>query len=87
MALQRHWPDFFSVKCDDELAQRAVRIAWQHSLRGYDAIHLAAALATQEELGEPILLATFDRELAQAAHQVGMTTLPKDLQAWQAGLG
>ena len=49
-------------------------------LRGYDAIHLSSALLWQEDLGEPVVVATFDRELEGAAVQAGM-------RAWPAKLG
>ncbi len=51
---------------------RVKGVAWFHGLRGYDATHLAAALFWQEMLGEPVTMATYDRQLWDAARSVGM---------------
>jgi hypothetical protein len=58
---------------------RADAQAWERGLRGYDALHLAAALFWQETLGEPVTLATFDRQLWQAGAAAGLEVWPADL--------
>ena len=61
-------------------AQRgADDLAWQYGLRGYDAMHLAAALLWQDGLEESVTLATFDRQLWQAGRQSGLAVFPADL--------
>jgi len=49
---------------------------------------MASALAWQEGMGEEVTVATFDRQLWQAAGQSGLTAFPRDLPAmladWQA---
>ena len=82
--LRFDWVRFIAIAVDARLAERAVSVTWEHALRGYDAVHLAAALSAQEDLGEPLVLATFDRELSDAAHQASLATLPDDLPAWRA---
>jgi len=62
---------------DESLVARAEALAWEYSLRGYDAVHLAAAVAWQERLDARIVVATFDRELWQAARQSGLETWPE----------
>jgi hypothetical protein len=42
---------------------RADILAWEHQLRGYDAVHLAAAVLWQEAIGAPVTMATFARQL------------------------
>lgn len=70
------WPDLARVQITETLVAKADNMAWDHGLRGYDAVHLAAAAIWQETLGEPITLATFDRQLWEAGSQVGMAVWP-----------
>lgn len=63
---------------DESLVSRAEALAWEYGLRGYDAVHLAAALAWQERITMPIVLATFDRELWEAACQAGLEVWPEE---------
>lgn len=74
-----HWPDSLHVQVNATLVARADALAWEHGLRGYDAVHLAAALTWQEALGLPVVLATFDRPLWETAGRVGLVAYPDDL--------
>lgn len=65
-ALEAAWPSWAHVAVDEALVARAELVAWEPGLRGYDAIHLASALTWQEGLGQPLVLATFDRALWEA---------------------
>lgn len=60
------WMAFHRTVVDDELASHAADLALAHGLRGFDAIHLAAAVATAE------LLVTADQSLLAAARSVGL---------------
>jgi hypothetical protein len=61
---------------------RANRLAWEHDLRGFGAVHLAAASLWQEAMGEPVTVATFDRRLWAAAERSGgLVPFPADLPA------
>lgn len=71
------WIDFRRQAIIEDLVARADRLACEFGLRGYDVVHLAAALTWQDELGFPVTLATFDRELADAARQSGLAVLPE----------
>ena len=74
------WPDIGRVPVTDALVERADALAWERALRGYDAIQLAAALACQDMVGAldvDVLLATFDRQLRNAARQAGLDTWPE----------
>jgi predicted nucleic acid-binding protein len=73
------WPDVVRVPVTESLVERAEGLAWEHSLRGYDAVHLASALTWQESVGEQIVLATFDQHLWQAATRAGLKAWPDQL--------
>jgi len=75
--LRSDWIDFQRLSVTERLVARADRLACEFGLRGYDAVHLAAALTWQENLDFPVTLATFDRELADAARQSGLAVLPE----------
>ena len=70
------WVDYHRLPVTDPLVARADGLACEHNLRGYDAIHLAAALTWQELLGLPVTVVTYDKELAEAARASGMAVLP-----------
>lgn len=61
------WPTFQHVALDEELLQDAADLAQTHSLRAYDAVHLAAAQAISP-LGVQFM--TFDLRLRAVAEQV-----------------
>jgi predicted nucleic acid-binding protein len=62
------------VGIDGQLARGAGELAEEHKLRGYDAVHLASALA----LGTDITLVTWDEDLKRAAAQRGCAVAPTD---------
>jgi uncharacterized protein len=61
------------VGVDEALARRAGELADERALRGYDAVHLASALALGP--GETILV-TWDRDLSNAAVDAGLAAAP-----------
>lgn len=65
-ALDRDWRSFTRVEVNDALARLAGVLAEQKALRGFDAVHLASALALQARLGEVTFMA-FDQRLVEAA--------------------
>jgi predicted nucleic acid-binding protein len=71
-----HWPALFRLEIDAALVDKADVLAWEHNLRGYDAVHLACALVWQASLAESVTLATFDQELWEAAREAGMDVWP-----------
>ncbi len=73
------WVSFHRIPINEELVARADFLACQHNLRGYDAVHLAAALLWQEALMLPVTLATYDQELANAGKSSGLRALPEIL--------
>jgi len=73
------WPDLIRLEVSEALVARAASVAWQQSLRGYDAVHLASALQWQEALGEAVTVATYDRELWRSAQMSGLVPWPTDM--------
>jgi predicted nucleic acid-binding protein len=75
--LETVWPTWVHIGVDEDLAARAEEMAWTYKLRGYDAVHLAAALTWQDLLGYPVVLLAFDRELLESARRAGLATWPE----------
>ena len=63
----------------EALVARAETLAWDHGLRGDDAVQLAAALAWRDSVGQDVVLATFDRQLWETARRVGLHAWPDTL--------
>jgi len=59
------------VELDETLAEDAGDLAETHGLRGYDAVHLAAARRLDDA---ELVVATGDSALLTAARQLGLTT-------------
>lgn len=76
------WPDLVRLQLTEIVLAQADALAWEHGLRGYDAVHLAVARFWQDSLGQPVALATFDRQLWQAGAAARMPTWPDDLVAF-----
>jgi len=70
------WEHLIRLQFGEPLAARAATLAWEHGLRGYDAVHLATALVWRETLGETLTVATYDRELWRGAQASGLSTWP-----------
>ncbi|HOV49367.1 MAG TPA: type II toxin-antitoxin system VapC family toxin [Anaerolineae bacterium] len=79
------WPLLIRMQATEPVLARADALAWELGLRGYDAVHLASALIWQEGVGEAVTLATFDRQLWDAARAQGQAVFPEDLPAWLNG--
>ena len=76
-AFQQDWPFIAQQTISTQLVERSASLAWKYRLRGYDSIHLAAAMIWQDALTAPVTLATFDRELWQAAQDAGLDVWPE----------
>lgn len=70
------WESLIRLQLTEVLVSRAASLAWEHGLRGYDAVHLAAALFWQDMLGDPVTLASYDRQLWEAAKVTGLIAWP-----------
>jgi predicted nucleic acid-binding protein len=74
----KEWSHFTRLPITEPLVARADALACEHNLRGYDAVHLAAALNWQELLDLPVTIVTYDKELARAARALGMAVNPEE---------
>lgn len=74
------YPFLVNIEITQNLVVLAGDLAMEHGLRGYDAVHLAAALIWQEKMGESVQMATFDKQLWEVAKKVGLSCLPEDLE-------
>jgi len=61
----RDWKAYLRIRVTESLMARADGLAWTFRLRGYDAVHLAAALEWHDRVGEAITVATFDQDLVE----------------------
>lgn len=75
--LDERWARTARVRVDERLAGR---LAVEHSLRGMDAVHLAAATRARQDAHTvsqqtAVAVATFDRRLLEAAEREGFAIL------------
>jgi len=74
-----HWQSFTRLRVTAGTIERASDIAWKYGLRGYDSLHLAAALMWQEVLDARVTFAAFDRDLLLAGKKAGLDPWPEGL--------
>jgi predicted nucleic acid-binding protein len=74
-----NWPRLVRLGITEDLVIHADSLTWEYGLRGFDAVHLAAALSWQQSTQTQITFATFDRHLWQAAQAAGLAVWPDDL--------
>jgi predicted nucleic acid-binding protein len=75
-SFHQDWESFIRVEVNDELNGYIDRVVEEYPLRGFDAIHLASALAIHEMFPEDFVFAWFDDRLARAAQSEGLQTFP-----------
>ncbi len=78
-AFNADWEHLIRLQLSEPLAARAAALAWEHELRGYDAVHFATALLWRETLDETVTLATYDRELWRGAQASGLPPWPAEM--------
>ena len=66
-AFDDDWEHYLKVAVTHKLVRLAGDLAEKHGLRGFDAIHLAAALTLRRKLTAPIVFSCFDRNLQKAS--------------------
>jgi len=75
-SFRQDWESFIRVEVNNELNGYIDRVVEGYPLRGFDAIHLASAVAIREMLPEDFVFACFDDRLARAARSEGLQTFP-----------
>lgn len=71
--LNRLWAQVQVIELDEPLAFSAGNLAESHALRGFDAVHLATAIALEDE---SLIVATWDEDLRTAALDAGLRITP-----------
>ena len=69
--IEGFWEDLACVEVSPAVAARAGDLAEEHSLRGFDAVHLSSAL--EVDVPEAVFV-TGDDRLSRAAEALGLTT-------------
>ncbi len=68
-AVRSDWRQIVALDVDEQLAADLVQ---RHGLRGYDAVHLAAALKVAAKEQVNLLFSAYDQHLIQAASDEGL---------------
>lgn len=74
---ERDWSRCLAMDMTERVIRQAGRLAEQHRLRAYDAVHLAAVIDIGSRITEPINFLGFDDELDRAARTEGISLAPK----------
>lgn len=69
------WEQYFRLEVGDEVLGEAARLAREHVLRAYDAIHLGSAVVFRSRVRTDVALASWDDELDAAARREGFSVL------------
>ena len=69
--LDEDWSRYSIIEATESVVRRAGVLAERYALRGYDAVHLAAALEARGP-GGAVTFACFDAKLGRAARQEGL---------------
>jgi len=73
--LKDQWPAFAAVELNEF---NAGELAMKHSLRGFDAVHLAAALEIRSRAnGSPVVFCSFDTLQREAARAESFSVVPE----------
>ncbi len=75
-AFSEDWPRYIAVAVTDRLVKDAGDLAANRALRGYDALHLAAALSLSQQVTAPVTFLAFDRALSLAAKREALCLHP-----------
>lgn len=76
--LRAEWQQMFQFELSRRIYEHAAAFAWEHKLRGADAVHLAAADQLQKSLAaqsDSLVLVTADLELVTAAQELGLAVV------------
>ncbi len=71
---ESRWVDpmsYAKVGSSSEVIRVAGNLAETHSLTGFDAVHLASAIALRDRIEEPVVFSSWDKRLTQAAEAEG----------------
>ena len=69
------WQRYFRLEVSDAVLSEAARLADEHLLRAYDAIHLGSALLLRSQLQAAVTVLSWDDDLDAAAAREGFGVL------------
>lgn len=77
-AFEQAWTRMDRIGVTEMLVRRAGGLAQRYDLRGYDSVHLAAALSVRDlvGLGVDTRFVAFDKRLSDAAVEQGLALIP-----------
>lgn len=78
-AFEAEWPAYDQILVDNATLTDVRMLVRKHPLRGYDAIHLAAALWLRKQLDEPLEFWVSDERLEAAARRERLTVVNTEL--------
>lgn len=70
---EEDWSRYLVLEIHQQVLRHAGRLAEQHRMRAYDAVHLAAALQIRAHGSEEVTFLGFDHELNRAAKAEGLS--------------
>ncbi|MFO7772902.1 MAG: type II toxin-antitoxin system VapC family toxin [Dehalococcoidia bacterium] len=70
---RQEWSAYLAIGVSEAIIALAGDLAERHGLRGFDAIHLASALALRDRLQSPIIFSCADERLEAAAKSQGLS--------------
>lgn len=71
--LDMDWEHYFILNLTNNLVKSAGDLAEKHALRGFDALHLASAVAIKRLTSLPVTFSSSDARLRSAAQDEGLT--------------
>ena len=71
-SFRQEWPAYLAIDLSEAIVALAGDLAEGHDLRGFDAIHLASALALADKMQSPIVFSCADERLKAAAEARGL---------------
>ena len=75
LAFDAEWPSYDQVLVDGTTLAHVRRLVRRHFLRGYDALHLSAAIWLREQIGPTLEFWVADARLAAAAPRERLTVV------------
>lgn len=64
---KNNWNDFFTLKTDFNIIQKAGLLIEKYKLRSYDSLHLASAMIFRERINKSVNFYSWDKNLNNAA--------------------
>ncbi len=80
-AFEGEWPSYDHVLVDASTLTEVRRLVQRHPLRGFDAIHLAAAIWLKKEIGSRVEFWVSDERLEAAARKERLAVINPELSS------